>query len=191
MARPIRTRTERSAARLARMAARWARDQYQALAHAEPDMGPLYNRLADNWRPLYAIADLAGDNWPELTRQAMIALTPSEDENASRGEQLLADIRIVFDQEELTSNELVERLIGLEGRPWAEFGRSGRHLTMNALARLLKPFGIRPSFIGPEAARSRGYRRAAFTDPFERHLPPLAAHDTRSTVHPCRTTASA
>lgn len=33
-----------------------------ALADADPDMGALDNRPADNWRSLYAIADLAGQN---------------------------------------------------------------------------------------------------------------------------------
>jgi len=30
----------------------------------------IFNRAADNWRPLLAIADLAGGEWPERARQA-------------------------------------------------------------------------------------------------------------------------
>jgi hypothetical protein len=102
----------------------------------------------------------------------MSVLTPTEDENASRGEPLLADIRLVFNQSELASQEPVEHPVKLEGRPWAEFGRSGKPLTMNALARLLRPFKIRPGYIGPESDRTRGYRRDAFDEAFERYLPP-------------------
>lgn len=43
-------------------------------------------------------------------------------------------------------------------------------LTKDKLARLLRPFGIVPGFVGPEAARLRGYRRDAFGDAFEHHL---------------------
>jgi hypothetical protein len=51
---------------LARKMARWARDHSDALSDADPDMGELENRVADNWRPLLAIADAAGGRWPSV-----------------------------------------------------------------------------------------------------------------------------
>ena len=45
---------------LARKAVRWAADNLDVLRGAEPDVGKLFNRVADNWRPLLAIADVAG-----------------------------------------------------------------------------------------------------------------------------------
>jgi hypothetical protein len=63
---------------------------------------------------------------------------------------LLADIRDTFDaSDEMASADLVEALVAIEGRPWAEFGRNGKALTQNQLARLLKPLGIVPQKIGP------------------------------------------
>ena len=47
---------------LARMIARFAEDHRDALGKADPDMpAGVYNRMADNWRALIAIADLAGE----------------------------------------------------------------------------------------------------------------------------------
>jgi putative DNA primase/helicase len=48
-------------------AARWAADNFDRLVDPEPQMpGQLNDRAADNWRPLLAIADLVGGEWPEL-----------------------------------------------------------------------------------------------------------------------------
>ena len=51
---------------LARKAARWAQDNAVQIAAADPDMPPgVHSRAADNWRPLFAIADAAGGEWPK------------------------------------------------------------------------------------------------------------------------------
>lgn len=161
--------------RLARQIARWVTDQEPQLGAACPDMGNLYNRAEDNWTALYAIAEVAGDNWSDLARAAMAALERNDDDDAaSLGEKLLADVRAVFDQPELTSQELVDRLKAQEGRPWADLGRSVDGLTTNRLARMLKPFGVVPTKVGPDAARLRGYRLTAFAEAFERHLGPIS-----------------
>ena len=48
---------------LARKIARWSADNKDAIGAHEPGTGSLFNRAADNWRPLLAIADLAGGDW--------------------------------------------------------------------------------------------------------------------------------
>jgi len=48
-------------------------------------------------RPLYAIADASGGEWPELARKAQTAIRAASDDDAdSMGEQLLRDMRDVF-----------------------------------------------------------------------------------------------
>jgi hypothetical protein len=47
---------------------------------------------------------------------------------------------------------------------------NGKALTANKLARLLKPLAIAPDRIGPEDARTRGYRRWQFDEAFNRYL---------------------
>ena len=50
---------------LRRRAARWVADHLPALQAADPAVpDELDDRQADNWRPLLAIADEAGGEWP-------------------------------------------------------------------------------------------------------------------------------
>jgi hypothetical protein len=71
---------------IARMCARWADDV--DIRDYDPDMGDLINRTADNWRPLFAIADLIGEDWPERARTAAAELAPRESD--STGTELLS-----------------------------------------------------------------------------------------------------
>ena len=171
---------------LARMAVRWAADNAERIAALDPKMPKgVINRAADNWRPLAAIAAVAGGRWPaRLAQAATAALAAGTTEDASRLELLLGDIRDAFDtdkaearrdmfgveQIEIASADLVKILVALDGRPWAELGKSRKPLTQNGLARRLKPLGIAPGNVGPEAARVRGYVRAHFKEAFERYL---------------------
>jgi Protein of unknown function (DUF3631) len=51
----------------------WAMDNGETLKTAEQQMPPGFdNRLGDNWRLMFAIADSIGDGWSERTRQAAI-----------------------------------------------------------------------------------------------------------------------
>jgi putative DNA primase/helicase len=70
----------------------------------------MFNRAADNWRPLLAIADAAGGAWPEKARKAAVALAGGEIDEVSRTELLLSDIRNIFDDldvDEIGSAELI------------------------------------------------------------------------------------
>ena len=161
---------------LARQAARWARDNTVAVAAGDPEMPEeVTNRARDNWRVLKAIASAAGGRWPSYIDEAAKAAQARGGDEASSIELLLEDIRAVgfLDNEpEVRSADLVERLIGLEGRPWAELGRTGKALTQSRLARSLKPLAIGPQNVGPEKSRARGYKREQFEDALERYLAP-------------------
>ena len=162
--------------RVARMCARWAEDNANVAAGCEPDMGALINRDADNWRPLYTIADMVGADWPERIRDAAAALAPRESE--STGPMLLADIRTTFEErtlDRLASFEICEALTAMENRPWAEWkaskGASPKPLTPNQLARLLKPFGIAPTGTIRVGNRTpKGYYRHQFAEAWDRYL---------------------
>jgi putative DNA primase/helicase len=161
--------------RLARQAARWAADHTESLRKARPKRpAGVYNRAADNWHPLLAVADAAGGRWPELARRiAETMVAAAADDDASIRVVLLGDIRDVFAEKKLdrlASAELARALEPIEGRPWGEW-KNGKPLSSHALARLLKPFGIAPARIDNQ---TRGWRRDQFDEAFARYLPPAA-----------------
>ncbi len=162
--------------KLRRRCARWALDHLDALRAAEPKLpSGLHDRAGDNWRPLLAIAEAAGGDWPERARAAAIALTPIED--SSLATLILSDIRSVFDGppslDKIRSVELVEHLLTLEDRPWRECqGRARKALTTNGLSTRLRAFGIKPEKVRFGGTTAQAYRRESFEDSFSRYLPP-------------------
>jgi hypothetical protein len=176
---------------LARQTTRWAADNAARVGEVDPVMpASLYNRDADNWRPLLAIAEVTGGEWPERARAAALkAQEASGGDDATLVELLLGDIRDTFAKrkknkverpEEITSGVLVEGLVAIEGRPWAELSRSRKPLTQNRLARLLKPLAIAPGNVGPEENRVRGYLLEQFKEAFSRYLGPEGASEPPS-----------
>jgi len=161
---------------LASKCARWAADNAPALTSAEPAMPEeLHDRAADNWRPLLAIADLAGSKWPKRARDAALHLSAQGADDGSARALLLADIRGVFAEtglDRIASADLVQRLVAMEDRPWLEW-RQGKPITIRQLAKLLSPFGLSPGTIRLDNDTTpKGYHRAAFADVFARYLPP-------------------
>ena len=161
---------------LSRKAARWVEDRAEALRQADPVVPPeiTSDRAKDNWAPLFAIADLAGADWPEKARRVAVALEIGKGEDAESSRTLLlADIRALFGErqvDKLSSDEILNHLVGLEERPWGEFSR-GRPLTPQALARLLRPFEVRPKTIRQGDQTPKGYALEDFQDSFNRYLP--------------------
>jgi Protein of unknown function (DUF3631) len=162
-------------AELASQAARWALDHQIALGNADPET-TLMNRTADNWLPLFAVADEIGGEWPKSARAAA-AIRPLEDDEL--GVRLLADIREVLTGDEMHSAPLVSALVEKEGAPWGEVNR-GRALTTAKLGSMLREFDIRPEQIKIGGINRNGYRRAAFEAIWEAYFPP----DQRPPVHP-------
>jgi uncharacterized protein DUF3631 len=182
---------------LARKAVRWANDHADRIGAADPAMPDcLVNRAADNWRPLLAIADVAGGEWPERARRAAEASRNAEGDDGSRLELLLADIRDAFaDKAEMASVDLVKALVELEGRPWAELGKSRKPLTQNRLARMLKPISVTPEPIEVEGnlgerKQARGYKRERFEEAFIRYLPLEGDSNRHSVTDPIKTSTS-
>jgi putative DNA primase/helicase len=157
-----------------RRCARWIADHSIALRNADPSMPEgLDDRAADNWRPLLAIADVVGVDWPTRARAAAIAMSEGRGDDAT-GEMIIADIVAIFDEagaDRMRSEALAERLGKLENRPWPEW-RAGRTITPTQLAKLLRPFGIAPGNIRIGGEQGKGYRREQFDDAAARYLPP-------------------
>jgi Protein of unknown function (DUF3631) len=159
---------------LRRMSRRWAQDHCEALAKADPDVPTsLHDRAADNWRPLLAIADLAGGSWPERARQAIAALEILDAEDEDLGTLLLRDLREVFTTKKadrLPSGEICKTLAALHDRPWPTLCH-GKPITPHRLSRMLTPYGIVSGSIRIGGKTPKGYIISAFQDAFHRYIP--------------------
>ena len=80
---------------IAKMCVRWADDYAGSVTDCDPEM-EMINRNRDNWRPLFAIADMCGEDWPDRIREAAANLAPRESETF--GIMLLADIKMLFEE---------------------------------------------------------------------------------------------
>ena len=126
-------------------------------------------RARDLWKPLYKVAECAGDEWIKKALLASVALSSGESdpEEASLSLRLLSDTREVFTEDQITTKDLIERLRGLEESPWAYLER----FNPSVLAHLLKNYSIRPKpFSG---GKVRGYYRKSFEDSWSRYLDPV------------------
>jgi hypothetical protein len=155
---------------LARKIVRWVEDNEDEIDGRDPRLpARAINRVADNWA--LAIAEVAGGDWWERCNRAFEAISRTEE---STGAMLLEDIRAILTErggDRITSEALVEDLVALEGRPWADW-RKGKQMTVNNLARALKPFGVTSETIRAGDGYLKGYRLVAFSNAFERYLPP-------------------
>jgi len=168
----LRGRDSDELAALRSQAARWAADNLKRLVDAEPQMPEEMNdRAADNWRPLLAIADLVGGEWPKRAREAAGILS-GESQDTAINVELLRDIRTAFGElEVMTSADLVAALTADPERPWATWGKNDKPLTQNGLARLLKPFGVISETVHPIGRPdAKGYKRVHFEEVWEGYL---------------------
>lgn len=160
---------------LRRKMKRWISDHAEILKKSTPDLPQqLDDRAADGWEPLLAIADVVGGMWQVRAREAAVALSAGRAEaDDSKGVLLLSDLRELFDQcavEKLASEEIVTKLATLEERPWSEWGRLRKPLSAPQLAKLLKPFEIKPRNLRLSGGRvAKGYVRPDFKDAWGRY----------------------
>jgi hypothetical protein len=170
--REYRERTTRpEGEELAGRLAAWAGEVTERVGQPWPDL-PLgvADRAADVWEPLLAVADLAGGDWPATAREACTAfVTGARDDSASRGVQLLADLRGVFgDHEALSTDAVLGKLCGLDESPWGDW--YGHPLSARDLAKLLKSYGVTSRQIRIGGWTGKGYRAADLREPWRRYL---------------------
>ena len=148
------------------------------------------NRLAANWRLMLSIAQLCGRGGQ--ARSCAVALSKRSDE-ASLGVELLRDIRDTFVKrriDRIRSEELVNKLVGIEDRQWREMPFTGKPITQTILAKQLKPYGVRPTTIKFEGDIAfKGYRLDQFEKAFryipadpDREAPRHTPQDSRNPV---------
>lgn len=154
----------------------WSAEQVDALADLldEVDLPDgIEDRAADVWEPLIAIGTLAGPPWQERLATAAVHVNNArQDRDPSLGMQLVRDIRQVFDERDLdriTSVDLADALVDIEGAPWADI--RGNPIDANGIAKRLRPYQVRPDTHRFGDTTHRGYLREDFYDVWNRYLP--------------------
>ncbi len=197
----LRLRDGAELAVLARKIARFVIDNAERLSTIDPTpLDAANDRAIDAWDTLFAVADVAGGEWPQRARAAALAFIGADEAEALDSDVallLLADVRDIFDGEMILDKEgapvvdlftrepqrtggtdriatkaLLERLCALEERPWNAWGKAKKPMTDMGLAKLLRPYGIRSGTIRlADDVTLKGYHRHAFEDAFARYLP--------------------
>ena len=158
---------------LASKLARFAHDNREKLRHCRPELpGVLHDRAQDNWEPLLAIAETAGGVWPELARKAALKLSGSGEDGGTVGNELLADVREIFEEKRLTRISLADLLSELcsdDEKSWSTYNR-GKSITTRQVSKKLKDYGISSKPIRSGYGVAKGYERHQFDEAFSRYL---------------------
>ena len=170
---------------LARKARRWrddnrdrvcelliARIERERAGEGTADDATLTNRLADKWRPLFAIAEATGF-LPEVQYVAaeLIKLDARRSEEESdMGVPLLADCKQIFDElkKDIRYDQLPMALNQMHDRPWGTMRLGG--VDQFWVAKQLSAFDIRPERRRDADGRHYWYTRKMFEDAWARNL---------------------
>jgi hypothetical protein len=125
------------------------------------------------------IGDVISTDLGQVARNAAIKIAVEniggEDD---AGTLMLADTAAIIkaklqgrppENQAISSRDLVNALVAKDDRPWKEWKR-GRPLTEDSLARLLKPFNLRPKRIRAGANLIRGYVYFKVLEAAERYV---------------------
>lgn len=155
---------------------RFADDSRQILRISDPvTPEKLSARQSDVWRPLLAIADIAGGHWPETARSAALALHGIAEEEGDYGLLLLEDLLSLFNTARsavLPSAEIIQKLVAMEERPWSEY-RHGKEISPRGLASLIGRFGVKPKTHRiDKGTTAKGYALYELQPVFDKYLTP-------------------
>lgn len=145
---------------LGRKLARWCQDNYEKLKSLDPVLPHgVKNRQADKWRPLMAIAQVAGGNWPSRIERAMFSQVDMSE--PSKRHQLLTDMIEVMGGDIHTAT-LIDRLCNMEDSPWSDYNfrerdEDRRKIKPRQIALLLKGFGVHPKDVRAGGQPRKGY----------------------------------
>ena len=135
------------AARPARGLGGRAHDEQLASYRCEP-LPAISERLEEAWEPLLAIAELAGGDWPKARATAAVALARgAEDAGEDHGQLLLAALKEIFgEREAMFTKDICTALNEDDELPFGGY-RKDEGIDGRGLARMLKPYGIKPKTI--------------------------------------------
>ncbi len=112
---------------LAKKLARFAQDYSDTIRDAKPTLpDELNDRAQDNWEPLFAIAQTAGEEWLKLARTAALKLSNDSEQPKSIGVELLSDIHEIIETlrtDRISSADLIATLCKDDEKSWSTYNR--------------------------------------------------------------------
>jgi hypothetical protein len=137
------------------------------------------DRSAEVWEPLLALADAAGDHWPDTARAACTHFVLNGGPQVrSHGVHLLADLRDIYGRhgaDRLPTTLLLGELRELDESPWCDL--DGRMLDARRMAKELSRYGVRVVPFKHDGTTVKGYttyatdRQVGLADAWSRYLP--------------------
>jgi 5S rRNA maturation endonuclease (ribonuclease M5) len=162
---------------LAKKLARFAQDHFDTVRNAKPLLPDTLNdRAQDNWEPLLAIAEIAGEKWQQLARTAAIKLSDEAEQPRSIGVELLTDIYEIIETlrtDRISSADLITALCKDDEKSWSTYNR-GHPITPRQISNRLREFGIMSQTIRVGTSTAKGYLFLQFADAFNRYVHPLS-----------------
>lgn len=155
---------------------RFANDYSQQVRLARPHLPEkLSDRAQDNWEPLLAIAECGGPEWVQRAVESALNISGASEESVSTGNELLADIKHIFETgkgvTKISTVDLIRDLVADEEMTWATYNR-GKQLSPRQLSKQLGFYGIKSKTVRFGYATPKGYEYSQFADAFARYLAP-------------------
>ncbi len=179
---------EQEAAPIREELSAWIEQVGDGLAGARPTMPQgVYDRSAEIWKPLLALADQAGGHWPDTARAACQHFVNASGPGAqSLGVRLLADLRELFtarDVDRMTTADILAALHALDEAPWGDL--YGKPLDARRLSKELSRFDVHSKNVKqPGGQVAKGFRidgEDGLGDAWRRYLPHAATSATAAT----------
>jgi Protein of unknown function (DUF3631) len=141
---------------------RFVNDNTDSIKAIDPSFPPgLNDRAEDCWRPLLTVAEVAGNNWPDLARRAAVALSGASDDADTFQTKLLQSLKQIFEDKgenhkigALFTSDIIIELNSDDEAPWQ---RLKDRMTAELLARSLRPYKVKSERIPIGGKRKRGF----------------------------------
>ena len=165
--------------------AKFAIDNRETIQMARPQLpASLNDRQQDNWEVPFAIADIAGGDWPKLARATAEKISGVDNNSDSIGCELLSDIQEVFEAKSINSvslKELLKLLCEDDEWPWSTYNR-GNPMTTRQLSKKLRSYGVETKTRRFGIISEKSYDAMQFQDVFERYIQKKDETDNETTA---------
>jgi len=145
-------------------------DAFEAMLVAPLDVNN--DRARDNYEPLLRIAACISDTIEKEARAASLANVLLQQATDDSGEQLIGDIKRIFDDipdlKVISSADLVAKLRSSEGGVWSA-SNGNKAIGPTRMAQMLELFEVSPKRKWIAGKQVRGYSRESFEDAFARY----------------------